>query len=87
MVLTNVFNNLPELQTFHVDNVDDFSKEAFNAVFSRFATYKGLERLELQLTPFELEPHKEVLANICRIHFATLKYFSLAKNKVTNALM
>jgi hypothetical protein len=47
MTLTNVFNNLPELQTFSVDNVDDFSKDAFLAVFSKLATYRGLDRLEL----------------------------------------
>lgn len=37
--LPNVFSSLPELKTLHIDNVDDFTKEAFVTVFGKLSTY------------------------------------------------
>lgn len=47
--LENVFANLPELITFHVQNVEDFKKPNFLTVYERFLKYKGLEKLGLEL--------------------------------------
>lgn len=87
MVLQNVFNDLPELQTFVIDNVDDFNQEAFTVVFSKLVTYHGLRRLGLALVVFELETNKEAILQVMKVHHQTLTHISFAKNKVTNTFM
>jgi len=85
--MQNVFNNLPELKVFRLDNVDDFTEAAFNVVFSKFATYKGITSLALELVVFDLENNKDALLNVMKIHSETLRRVSFAKNKVSNTFM
>jgi len=85
--LSQVFNNLPELKSFSVDNVEDFTKEAFAAVFGKFATYQGLEKIQLDLLPFDPSEIKDALVNVIRVHSATLREICLQKNKITNELI
>jgi len=85
--LAEVFRNLPELQTFHIENVEAFDKEAFTNVFSKLATYTGLEKLVLDLLTFDLEEQKDVLMNVLRIHVKSLRHLSFARNKIRNEFM
>jgi len=82
-----VFANLPELKTLHIDNIDDFTKEQFLVVFNKLTTYQGLEKLGLELVPFDLEEQKEMILNVMKLHSATLRHVSFAKNKTTVAFM
>ena len=50
-------------------------------------TYKGLERLGLELTIFDLEPNKELILDIMKNHAATLRHVSFSKNKVSNEML
>ena len=34
MEFTNLWDALPELETFYIDNIDDFTQENFNKAFS-----------------------------------------------------
>jgi hypothetical protein len=85
--LTRVFDNLPELTSLHLQNIDEFKVPNFQAVYKKLTTYKGLEKLALELVSFDLWEIKAELVEILRIHSDTLKYFSLARNKVSSDLM
>jgi len=67
--------------------VDDFTKDNFTTVCSHLNNYKGLTRLGLELVVFDLEESKETLMSVLKNHRESLRVLSLAKNKVTNALM
>ena len=85
--LTKIFDNLPELSTFHVENVDSFDKENFLKVFNRLEQYLGLEKLVLNLLSFYLDEYKETIVKVMRLHRATLRYISFSRNKVTNGFI
>ena len=85
--LTRVYENLPELTTLHIQNIDEFKIPNFQAIYKKLTTYKGLEKLSIELVSFDLWDIKAELLEILRIHADTLKYFSLARNKVTSDLM
>ena len=78
---------MPELKTLHIDNVDDFTQDAFTAVFGKLSTYQGLNKLGIELVVFELDTNKEAILNVLKIHAPTLRHISFAKNKCTNAFM
>ena len=67
--------------------MDDFTKDAFLAVFNKFNTYQGIDKLGLELVSFDLEENKEVLLGALKIHSGSLTKLSFAKNKVTNSFM
>jgi hypothetical protein len=79
-----VFSELPELLTFHIENVEDFTKDNFNAVFKKLEQYVGLEKLVLDLIHFDLEENKEAILTVLRTHAKTLRHLSLARNKISN---
>lgn len=56
-------------------------------VQGRFLTYKGLEKLGLELLSFDLEEVKDDFFGILRNHNASLKHLLLGRNKISNALM
>jgi Pyruvate/2-oxoacid:ferredoxin oxidoreductase gamma subunit len=85
--LKAVFDNLPELQTFHVENVEDFTKENFIKIFNSFEKYVGLEKIVLDLLQFDIEEQKEVVKIVLRTHAKTLRHLSFARNKVSNAFI
>jgi hypothetical protein len=85
--LANVFANLPELSTFHVENVEAFDVDAFGKVFLKFQTYQGLEKLVLDLLVFDLEAQKEMLIGVLKHHSKSLRHLSLARNKISNAFL
>jgi hypothetical protein len=82
--LANVFANLPELSTFHVENVESFDVDAFRKVFQKFQTYLGLEKLVLDLLVFDLEAQKEMLIGVLKLHSKSFRHLSLARNKISN---
>ena len=57
--ITEVYKNLPELQTLHIQNVEDFSIENFRVVAQRLLSYRGLVHLGFELTSFDLDDVKE----------------------------
>jgi len=75
--LTQVFNNLPELETFSINNVEYFNKEMFNIVFSKMATYNGLIKLQFVLLTFELEEVKDALFNVIKLNAGTLRVLAI----------
>lgn len=85
--LKAVFAELPELQTFHVENVEDFTKEHFIEVFNKLEKYVGLQKLVLDLIQFDLEENKELIFTVLRTHAKTLRHLSLARNKMTNEFL
>ncbi len=82
--LKQVFTELPDLTTFHVENVEDFTKENFLEVFKKFEQYSGLQKLVLDLIHFDLEENKEAIISVLRTHAKHLRHLSLARNKITN---
>lgn len=63
-----VYETLPELTSFHIQNVDEFKKENFLSVARRLVTYKGLQSLGLELVTFDLEEVKREFLEILTIH-------------------
>jgi len=51
------------------------------------STYQGLEKLVLDLIPFNLEEVKEKYVEVARLHNKTLKYIGLQKNAISNDFM
>lgn len=85
--LRNVFETLPELQTFFVRNVDEFKKENFMAVYRRFISYSGLETLGLELLPFDLTDVSSEFLQIIQFHSNSLKHLYIGRNKVPSSLL
>lgn len=85
--LQKIFENLPALQSFHVQNVEDFKQEQFNAVYQKLITYDSLNRLGLELLAFDIDEVKDKLFDILRMHHRTLKTLLLGRNKVSNQFM
>lgn len=82
-----VFEDLPELQTLIIDDVEAVTKEVFVTIHHRLMQYKGLETFALDLITFELDDTKELILDILKQHADTLRYVSFSKNKVTNSFM
>jgi len=85
--LNAVFENLPMLKSFWVQNVDEFKKDQFLAVYQRFMSYNHLNKLGLELLSFDIEEVKEEFFQIIRTHYKTLKTLLLGRNKISNAFM
>ena len=82
-----VFADLPNLQTFWIDDIEAVTKEVFVTIHHKLMQYKGLETLVLNLVAFDLEDAKDLLLDILKQHGETLTVLSLSKNKVTNSFM
>ena len=78
---------MPELQTLHIQNVEDFSIENFRVVAQRLLSYRGLVHLGFELTSFDLDDVKEEFFQILRTHSDTLTHLYIGRNKVSNAFM
>ena len=85
--LGEVFANLPEMRTFRVDNVDDFTQEQLAVVCNKLQTFQGLEHLGFELVVFDLYENRELLLSILKLHSGSLTKLSFAKNKVSNEFM
>jgi len=85
--LQGVWAEIPDLAVLDIENIDDFTQEAFTTVFSKLATYQGLEHLGLSLVVFDLDANKEAILNVLRVHSDTLRSISFSKNKVTNGFL
>lgn len=66
MELGEVFNNLPNLNTFHIDNIECVTKEVFVNIYNKLMTYKGLERFIFDLSSFDLDESKELILEILK---------------------
>ena len=86
--LPNLLPNLPELTEFTIHNVEDFTKENFTTIFTKFLTQNTpMERIWLESLTFEIQEVEELLFNVIKRHHSSLRHISLARNKFSNEFL
>ena len=66
MEIAEIFNDLPNLQTFSIDDIEAVTKDVFVTIHHKLMSYKGLEKLVLELVAFDLDDTKDLILDILK---------------------